>query len=123
MDPNLYFRFAMPGWTAFFAASVMLLATGNLGSFISIFEEMPSFATLAAGILAFLGAPAFGFLANTVVVAFCDLQRIGPVYSKVFRVLLDRAKKVCHQQPALRQCLDKLDKDDEATAAALMALF
>ena len=120
MDPNLYFRFAIPGWTALFAASIMVLASGQLSSLVSTFEETPCFAAVAAVVLAFLGAPAFGFLANTGVVAFCEFSRRGPVYSDTFLDLRDRVLRILPDHKTLKALVDNKDK---ATAAALIAHF
>ncbi len=115
MDPNLYFRFAIPGWTAFFAAFIMALASG----LDEVIARLPSSlcdaqAVLSAAValaVAFLGAPAFGFLLNTLIVAVCMWRGWGPYYSETYRRFRDRVRQALGEPDPVEELPGSEDKD------------
>ena len=124
MDPNLYFRFAIPGWTFFFAALIMAYACGiqeAIQRFSGLFCNQAVLAVAVTVAVAFLAAPAIGFLANTLVVAFCEAFRIGPIYSNVPLRLSERARTILPAHPSTALLRER--ERDKTLAAALMVHF
>lgn len=96
MDPNLQFRFAMPGWSLALTIISLFWARGiTLEQVIKLLglSGQPN-ATLVAAVLAFaaafLGAPAIGFILSTVVTSVFDAMGVGPMHSKVFEKFQER---------------------------------
>lgn len=87
MDPNLYFRIAIPAWSGLIAAGIMVLASG--GPWPARIASELGKNDVATVAVALLGAPSIGFLLNAFVIAFCETVHVGPVYSSLFQDFKD----------------------------------
>jgi hypothetical protein len=111
MDPNLQFRFAVPGWVGVIAFLSIGWATG--ASWFTELTEPHSNQALPAALAAILAGPSVGFLLNTVVIAICHLFKKGPEHGKCLLRFSERVKDVCSserlaEKPRLVEVLSKL---------------
>jgi hypothetical protein len=124
MDPNLHFRTAIPGWMGFLAASLVIWGNGRSWfSLLNVPTSRCNDAAALAGALAvaFLGAPAAGYLANTLVIAATELSKRGPAHSRLFdsfkNKVLDSIPGTCSAHMSLRRAIEA------SSGGALVAHF